>query len=76
MGASSFIPSRALIGVGFIFAFLIALCNLPQSALAKDGGITRHYTFDVCINEVVSYGSCIFNSSVLYTLNSFDEVSY
>ncbi|KAK4765376.1 hypothetical protein SAY86_026466 [Trapa natans] len=50
MGASSFVPLN-MIGVGFIFPFLIASCLSPHLALAKDG-VTRHYTLDVKMQNV------------------------
>ncbi|KAK4772499.1 hypothetical protein SAY86_014274 [Trapa natans] len=52
MGATSFVPSHVLVGVGFVFPFMIALCLSPRPALAKDGGVTRHYTFDVKMKNV------------------------
>ncbi|KAK4753810.1 hypothetical protein SAY87_001914 [Trapa incisa] len=50
MGASSFVPLN-MIGVGFIFPFLIASCLSPHLAVAKDG-VTRHYTLDVKMQNV------------------------
>ncbi|XP_031384589.1 laccase-17-like [Punica granatum] len=54
MGASSLVPPHALIGAWFLFASLIALCLglFPQPALAGDEGITRHYTFDIKMQNV------------------------
>lgn len=44
MGAIS--PSRMSFGVLFL---LLAFCIFCEIALAQDGGITRHYKFNVCM---------------------------
>ncbi|KAK9289516.1 hypothetical protein L1049_007671 [Liquidambar formosana] len=49
MGAS-LVPSPAFVGF-YLFSF-IALCLLPGLALSKDEGITRHYKFDIKLQNV------------------------
>ncbi|WJZ88817.1 hypothetical protein VitviT2T_008084 [Vitis vinifera] len=46
----SFLPSPPFVGV-FVFSCM-ALCLLPELALAQDSGITRHYKFDIKLQNV------------------------
>ncbi|KAI5665984.1 hypothetical protein M9H77_15837 [Catharanthus roseus] len=51
MGASSLMPSPALSGAS-LFMILCCICSFPLLTMAKTAGITRHFQFDIKLQNV------------------------